>query len=116
MDPVMEIVEAALIFRWARGLLKDTGRILLDKGMRLKKMEDMRQKIESDSDNRVCDLHVWPLGSGRYAAIISIVTHFPKSPEYYKSLLADYHELEHMTIEINAAENEPCIAPPEANP
>ncbi len=116
MDPIMGILGAVLIFRWARGLLKDTGKILLDKGMKLEKMEDILQKIESDSDNRVCDFHVWPLGSGRYAAIISIVTHFPKSPEYYKLLLADYHELEHMTFEINAAENEPSMASPDANP
>ena len=111
MDPFMGIVGAILIARWAHGLLRDSGKILLDRGMKLEKMEGILTTIESDSDNRVCDFHIWPLGSGRYAAILSIVTHFPKPPEHYKSLLAGYDELEHLTIEVNEAESSPCLAP-----
>ncbi len=112
MDPFMGIVGAVLIFRWAYGLLRDSGRILLDRGMKNKKTTEIQIKIESDADNRVCDLHIWPLGANRYAAIISIVTHFPKPPEHYKTLLAEYDELEHITIEVNKADSKSCVIQP----
>ena len=43
------------------------------------------------------------------SAIVSIVTHYPKSPEFYKDLLAEYEEIVHVTVEVNAFEGEPCI-------
>jgi hypothetical protein len=42
--------------------------------------------------------------------MISIVTHFPKPPDHYKSLLRDVTELPHCTIEIIPCESEPCIS------
>ena len=69
------------------------------------------QTIESDKDNRVSDIHVWKVGPNHYAAMISIVTHFPQPPEYYKQLIKDQDSLAHITVEVNACENEPCIQP-----
>ncbi len=109
LDPVMGIAGAILITRWAYGLLKDTGRILLDAGHNQQKISDILEIIESDSDNRVSDLHIWKLSSRHYAAIISIVTHFPKPPDYYKGLLNGLHDLEHITIEIHLPDSESCI-------
>jgi hypothetical protein len=37
--------------------------------------------------------------------------HDPKPPEYYKDLLADFEDLEHVTIEVNQCNGEPCLAP-----
>jgi Co/Zn/Cd efflux system component len=69
----------------------------------------IRSVIESDADNRVSDLHVWRVGSHHLAAVISIVTHYPKSPEYYKDLLADF-DVMHATVEVNPCTSEPCLA------
>jgi len=116
MDPIMGIVGALLITRWSYGLLRDTGRILLDSGVRQEKMEDILSTIESDSDNKVSDIHIWPLGSHSFAVIISIVTHFPKPPEYYKELLAGFEELEHVTVEVNEVGGNPCLIHSETVP
>ncbi|MBW1764274.1 MAG: CDF family Co(II)/Ni(II) efflux transporter DmeF [Deltaproteobacteria bacterium] len=116
MDPIMGIVGALLITRWSYGLLRDTGRILLDSGVRQEKMEDILSTIESDSDNKVSDIHIWPLGSHSFAVIISIVTHFPKPPEYYKDLLAGFEELEHVTVEVNEVGGNPCLIRSETVP
>lgn len=107
MDPVMGIVGAALIIRWSIGLLRDTSRILLD-GTDQQQVEAIRQKIESEADNSVTDLHLWQVGADRYAAIISIFTHYPKDPEHYKGMLKEFHELEHVSIEINPCRDEEC--------
>ena len=70
---------------------------------------EIKSKIESDSDNRISDIHVWRVGPHHLSAIISIVTHFPKAPEHYKNLLSAYDEISHVTVEVNECESEPCI-------
>jgi cation diffusion facilitator family transporter len=110
MDPMMGIVGAMLITKWSAGLLRATGNILLDSGVSLETIETIKNAVESDCDNRVCDIHVWPLGSGQLAAIISIVTHYPKTAEYYKSLLSGFDRLGHITVEVNEVGGDPCVA------
>jgi len=101
---------AVLITRWSYGLLRDTSKILLDAGATQDTYAAILSTIESDSDNRVSDVHVWPLGSHYYAAIIAIVTHDPKPPEQYKDLLVGFEDLEHVTIEMNQCSGERCLA------
>jgi cation diffusion facilitator family transporter len=113
MDPIMGIVGALIISRWSYGLLIDSGRVLLDRDVNPEAVEEIRSKIESDADNRVSDIHVWRVGTHHLSAIVSIVTHFPKSPDHYKQLLADYHEIAHVTVEVNPCDSEPCIAQPD---
>jgi cation diffusion facilitator family transporter len=111
MDPIMGIVGAIIITKWAHGLLLDTGKILLDRDVDQKAIAEIRNVIEADSDNRVSDIHVWRVGPRHLSVILSIVTHYPKSPEHYKSLLAAYDDISHMTVEVNACEGEPCVRP-----
>ena len=106
MDPIMGIVGALIISRWSYGLLVDTGKVLLDRDVNQEAVEEIRSIIESDSDNRVADLHVWRVGSHHLSAIVSIVTHFPKSPDHYKKLLTDYDEIAHVTVEVNPCDSE----------
>jgi cation diffusion facilitator family transporter len=108
MDPFMGIVGSIIITRWAYGLLKETGPILLDAGDE-KLSKKIINIIESDSDNRIVDLHIWPVGPNHMSSIISIVTHFPNPPEYYQKLLAEIKGLAHVTFEINECTSEPCI-------
>ncbi len=116
LDPIIGIVGALLIARWSHGLLKDTSSILLDRNINKEITADVKKTIESDSDNRLSDIHVWKVGPLDYSATLSIVTHFPKNPDHYKKLLSDYKELSHVTIEVNHCEEEPCISPHEESP
>lgn len=108
LDPIMGIVGAIIIIRWSYGLLKETSPLLLDASIE----EDYRllitQAIENDADNQIADIHVWKIGANDYAAIISIVTHEPNTPDYYKALLKDFNKLSHITIEINKCIDEHC--------
>jgi cation diffusion facilitator family transporter len=111
LDPLIGLLGALVIIIWSYGLLIDTSTILLDKNINLEFMKSIQKRIEADSDNRICDIHIWKVGPLDYAAIISIVTHFPKSPEYYKGLLNDFNDLSHVTIEVNECKEEPCLIP-----
>lgn len=106
MDPIMGIVGAMVITRWSWTLLRETCPILLDGSIEEQTLAEIRQKIEEKIDNRIADLHVWRVGPAHYAAIISIVTHFPQCVEYYKDLLRDCSELAHITVEINTCGDE----------
>ena len=101
MDPLIGIVASAVIGRWSYGLLRDTGKILLDGDVLPEATESIRRAIEKDADNRVADLHVWRVGSNEQAAIICVVTHNPRPPDYYRGLLAGFPNLKHVSIEVN---------------
>ncbi len=111
MDPIMGIVGAIIITKWAYGLLLDTGKILLDRDVDQETIAEISNAIEADSDNRVSDIHVWRVGPQHLSVILSVVTHYPKPPEHYKHLLANYSDISHLTVEVNACEGEPCVKP-----
>ena len=115
LDPMMGIVGAIIITRWSYGLLKQTSPILLDGSIEEKYQSDIKETIEKDADNLISDIHIWKVGANHYAAIISIVTQFPKSTNYYKALLRDFHKLSHITIEVNSCDGGVCITPETSN-
>jgi Co/Zn/Cd efflux system component len=83
--------------------LRDTGRVLLDVNTNNALHDNIRQVIESDADSKIVDLHVWRVGPGHFAAIISVVTSQQHHPRHYKRLLENIHELYHVTVEVNPA-------------
>ncbi|UCD49615.1 MAG: CDF family Co(II)/Ni(II) efflux transporter DmeF [Phycisphaerales bacterium] len=109
LDPVMGLVGAGVITKWAHGLVKETGSILLDGSIEGQTRERIVKTIEADRDNRVTDIHIWKVGPDHYAAVISIVTHYPQSADRYKQLIADQANLAHVTVEVIHCESEPCL-------
>ena len=100
LDPGVGIVGSGVVFSWAYTLLRDTSGILLDRTPASSDLPDeIRRAVESDGDSLVTDLHVWQVGIGKYAAMISIVAHEPKSCDSYRALLRGHDELVHVTIE-----------------
>jgi cation diffusion facilitator family transporter len=102
LDPVMGLVGTVVIISWAYTLLRDTSAILLD---RIPADTDLpvviREGIEADGDSQIADLHVWQVGSGKFAAIIGVVAHHPKTPDEYRAALKVHEELVHVTVEVH---------------
>ena len=109
VDAAMGIVGAFVIGKWSYGLMTETGSILLDRVENSHLDMAIAQRIEADADNRIVDQHLWLIGPGKYSVILSVVTHYPRSADHYKALLADIHQIGHMTIEVNTCVGEPCI-------
>ena len=114
LDPLMGIVGALVITRWAWDLLKESSAILLDAGVKSEVRDEIREIIEADADNRITDLHVWKIGPKHLAVLLTIVTHHPRSASAYKQLLADFNEIKPLSIEVIKCEDKPCIALDEA--
>lgn len=100
MDPVMGLIGAVLVSRWSVGLLRSSGQILLDHQAPEEILHKLRNTIEALPDTRMDDLHVWVIGPGMYAAILSVTTRKPESPAYYKQLLTCELNLVHVSIEV----------------
>jgi cation diffusion facilitator family transporter len=101
MDPLMGIVGSILILYWSRGLLKSSARVLLDYQAPLDLVEHVRSAIEKEDDNRLSDIHIWPIGPARYAAALGVVTHNPKPAAHYKGLVPTNLGIVHLTVEVN---------------
>jgi cation diffusion facilitator family transporter len=109
LDPIMGIVGSGVVFSWAYTLMRDTSGILLDRTPASSDLPDeIRRAVERDGDSLITDLHVWQVGTGKFAAIVSIVAHRPKSSDEYRDLLRAHEELVHLTIETqHCHEHEP---------
>ena len=113
LDPVVGVVGSGVVFSWAYTLLRDTSGILLDRTPASSDLPDeIRRAVESDGDSLVTDLHVWQVGIGKYAAMISVVAHQPKSCDSYRALLRGRHELVHVTIETHHCREDHAPAGP----
>ena len=99
LDPVIGILGALLVARWSYGLLKESGRVLLDRQADPTVTEPLRQAIEGSSDDRVSDLHVWSIGHRIFAAEIRIVSDRPETPDHYRSLIPEHLNIVHASVE-----------------
>lgn len=111
MDPLCGLLGALVILRWSIGLARDAGSVLLDTENDPDLAERVRARLEEANGDRVTDLHVWRVGPGRFAAIVSLVSDEPQAPEHYKERLANLACLAHVTVEVNPCPGEhPLVA------
>ncbi|WP_421293081.1 CDF family Co(II)/Ni(II) efflux transporter DmeF [Aeromonas taiwanensis] len=103
LDPLMGIVGAALVAVWAVGLLRDTGRVLLDAEMDAPLVDEIREVIAELPQTEIRDLHVWRVGQQQYACVLSLLMAVPLSASEIRARLAIHEELVHLTIEIAEA-------------
>ncbi|MBP6878066.1 MAG: CDF family Co(II)/Ni(II) efflux transporter DmeF [Phenylobacterium sp.] len=96
LDPVMGLVGAAVIARWAWTLMRDTAGVLLDATDEHVAAE-VRELLEGPGDARICDLHVWRVGPQAHAAIVSVVGGLDAAE--VRRRLVPVHELAHLTVE-----------------
>lgn len=102
LDPVMGIVGAGLVSAWAYGLLRDTGRVLLDAEMDAPVVAEIHEVIASSPVKaEIIDLHLWRVGNGKYACLLSLIVHDDATPDDFKHWLGVHDELVHVTVEVN---------------
>ena len=99
MDPLAGVIGALVIANWSYGLMRDTGRILLDMNPDQGITAKVREAIESDGD-RLVDLHLWRLGPGHLGAVVSVLTDKARDCAFYRERLKNYKSLSHVTVEV----------------
>lgn len=108
LDPIMGIVGAIIIGRWAWGLIHQTSPILLDADPDSDYRQQVQQRIEQLADHKVTDLHLWRVNADKYALMLSLVSHQPKASEEYHAMLTDLPWLAHITVETHTCIPSQC--------
>ena len=62
--------------------------------------KEIRRAVEGDGDSPTTDLHIWQIAAGKFAAIVSVVAHAPKSSDAHRALPLEHEELAHVTVEV----------------
>ncbi len=105
LDPLMGMIGGVLVAVWAKGLIAETGKILLDREMDHPVVEEIREVVEAVSvhgETKVTDLHVWRVGKKVYSCALTVVTHDPDlTPTMIRQAMAVHEEIVHATIEIH---------------
>jgi Co/Zn/Cd efflux system component len=96
LDPAMGVVGAIVIAVWSWSLMRDTGAVLLD-ATDDKLASEIRTLVEGPGDATITDLHVWRVGPGAHAAIVSVTG---QGRAIICERLRPVHEIEHLTVEI----------------
>ena len=104
-DPLVGIVGSLVIASWAHGLIRDSGAVLLDVSADQDLETVIRGRIETKGD-RITDLHLWQVGPGHCAAVISVISDHPLPPATYKRRLGGLKRLCHVTVEVERCPHE----------
>jgi cation diffusion facilitator family transporter len=104
LDPAMGLAGAVLVARWSVGLIRQTGMVLLDAEMDAPVVKEIREVIAaSPIPATISDLHVWRIGKGSYAVVLSLVSSQAADAEYFRQQLRIHEELVHITVEVRLA-------------
>jgi len=98
LDPVMGIVGAVVIARWAWLLMGATSAVLLDQTDE-HVAEEIRELVEKSGDATITDLHVWRVGPQAHAAIVSVMGQASANADSIRDRLKSVHEVSHLTVE-----------------
>ncbi len=105
LDPVMGSAGAILVAVWAKGLLRDSSRVLLDAEMDHPVVAEIREALatqpEWGSETRITDLHVWRVGKRSYACVLALASPNPGlTVQSVRQCLAIHEEIAHLTVAI----------------
>jgi len=114
LDPLMGLAGAVVVGRWAWGLARDSGSVLLDAEDHDEVAATVRRLIEAEPGHQIADLHIWRIGAASRACIVSLVAPAPRPTEDYRRMLSAIPGLDHVTVEVSVCRNDGCRQAPEA--
>ena len=103
LDATLGIVGAILVGRWSVGLIKETGKTLLDAEMDHVVVDEIREVITGLKVNaKITDLHVWKVGKAKFSVILALETSDQNlNADQIRKALSIHNELVHISVEIN---------------
>jgi cation diffusion facilitator family transporter len=101
LDPAMAILGSLVILKWGVGLVRLSGRQLLDVAPSPELEKTIRSKLVALGEAEIRDLHVWEMGPGRRGCIVSILTTDPRPLDDYRTAILTAAPIDHLTVEID---------------
>ncbi|MNR96364.1 Cadmium, cobalt and zinc/H(+)-K(+) antiporter [compost metagenome] len=103
LDTLLGILGAILVAKWSLGLIKETGKILLDAEMDHPVVEEIREVIaEFPKHIKITDIHVWKVAKGKFSCILALETDdISLTADQIRHALSIHDEIVHISVEIN---------------
>ena len=103
LDAILGIVGAVLVAQWSWGLIRETGKTLLDAEMEHPVVKEIQEVVEElDNQITITDLHVWKVGRSKFSCILSLNTvNDSLTAEVVRKALSIHEEIVHISVEIN---------------
>ena len=103
LDAILGIVGAVLVAQWSWGLIRETGKTLLDAEMEHPVVKEIQEVVEElDNQITITDLHVWKVGRIKFSCILSLNTvNDSLTAEVVRKALSIHEEIVHISVEIN---------------
>jgi cation diffusion facilitator family transporter len=98
LDAVSGIIGGLVILKWGLGLARHAAAELLDVNPSLAVEDDLRATLTQHDGARVIDLHIWPLGGGALACVVTLEA-AEHDVLHYRERLARF-EFKHLTVEL----------------
>ncbi len=98
-DPLIGILGAIVILKWAYALCKATIWELLDGNSKFINTVDIVKYLEEKTNSKVIDIHVWRIAPNAHAGMITLNSNTFKGSSYYHELITEKFKIEHLTIE-----------------
>ena len=100
VDPLVAIFGALVILKWGAGLIRETGRQLIDLDPSKKHREKVQAALEGVAGTKVVDLHLWRVGPKQLVCMVSVSSPAPRPLEEYKAAVLKVVPVNHLTVEI----------------
>jgi hypothetical protein len=65
-----------------------------------RRLTDQITQVVAAAGDELADLHLWRLGPGHLGAILSVGTTADRDEAYYRTRLAEFRALSHLTVEV----------------
>lgn len=104
MDPAMGLVGGLLVARWSWGLLSMTSRVLLDRQAPRRILDGVHKAIDEQGWT-LTDLHVWEIGPGYRAAILTVESDLQIGPDQVENCIPTDLGIAHLTVEVRQSGN-----------
>jgi cation diffusion facilitator family transporter len=103
LDALLGILGAILVAKWSLGLIKETGKTLLDAEMNHPVVEEIREVIaEFPKHIEITDIHVWKVAKGKFSCILALETDdISLTADQIRHALSIHDEIVHISVEIN---------------
>ena len=101
LDPLMGIVGAVVISRWALDLARGSAHQLLDAAVEPGRTERLRSALEAGGTSRVLDLHLWEIGPNRRACVVAVAEDEPREAGHYHRRIRAVEDVCHLTVEVH---------------
>ena len=103
LDALLGILGAILVAKWSFGLMKETGKTLLDAEMDHPVVDEIREVIaEFPKHVEITDIHVWKVAKGKFSCILALETDdISLNADQIRDALSIHDEIVHISVEIN---------------